>query len=128
LLAYDIPLIFSQGGFNTAFLLKLNTIMLKFGYGLDGVDVYPCWRTQDYVKLNSKDAKISLYKKIDKAMIAVSDFSGKDSIVDVDISGLKLGKVKAVNIETSEGIPVTEDRIKLNIPKYDYRGIMIEKE
>lgn len=127
LLAYDLPLIFSQGGFSTALLLKLNTIMLKFGYGLDNVEVYPSWKAQDFVKVNSKDAKLSLFKKDSSAMISVSDFGGKDSIVELDITALNLGKVKAVNIETNEIIPVEENRIKLNIPKYDYRVLLIEK-
>lgn len=127
LLAYDIQIVIPNGGFNAGIFQKVATAMLKFGYGLDGVDVYPCWKPQDYVKVDSKDAKISLYKKNGSAMITVSDFSGKDSSVNVDISGLKSGKVKAVNIETNEVVPVTENKINLNIPKYDYRVILIEK-
>ncbi len=127
-LAYDIPLVYSQGGLDAKALRTTFEKLYKFGYGLPDVESFPCWKNQKYVLINGAGIKMAVHRRNDgNAIIAVSDFSGKDNSCEIDFAGLGLGPLKVSNMETNTTLILQGTKAELKIPKYEFVLLLAEK-
>jgi hypothetical protein len=123
-LAFDLPILLNCGGVDERTRRRVKTELMKFGYGTDAVEVYPCWRRQNLVTTEIPDVKLALYKKTNSAILAVCDFGHAGKVV-VDISGLKFANPAVIHIENGKSNPVANGKLTLDIPKHDFRLLRI---
>ena len=121
-LAYDVPMVQHCGGM-TGTWRKVWNALKEWGYGTDEVEVFPCYEPSGKVQTDSKDIRLSEYRKKDgTTIVAVCSFghSGKAEV--------KFGfpVKKAVDFETGTELSLSGDTVEINLRKNDFKLIKIQ--
>lgn len=113
----------------TAGLAKAYQALYDFGYGLPDCSVYPYWERGQPVSIEGPPSKALVLGRAGKVLVLVTDWShsggGFTLAPDRQKLGLKIN-FTARDAETGDALKVTGDRIRLSIPKHDFRMVIIE--
>lgn len=99
----------------------------EFGIGESDVEFIGYWTNK--ITSDSKDVKISVYKRKSKVLLAPVNIGKKGVMQTVDLSNLKLVSIKKIyDAQTGEDLIQRYNNGKLTffVPRHDFRIILIE--
>jgi hypothetical protein len=89
----------------------------EFGIGDNGVTFTPYWDNKTIVS-DTKDVVAGYYQNGDKYLVLVSNLNRAEKEVSISLKGVKAATVK--NAETGAKIELSNDTVKIKIPRNDY--------
>ena len=112
-----------NGGGVTSTWYKVWTILKKFGYGTDNVEVFPCFAPSGKITTDANAVRLSEYRNKDgSAIVAASSFgyAGKTQIK------FAYSIKEAIDLETGKKIPVSNNSVEIELRKNDFKLIKVK--
>lgn len=103
--------------------------LFNYGYGLPAVRVWRYWEAGHPVSVSGIDASTLVCSKPGSALVVVSDWAnGGKARLKLDRAALGLqGDLKATDLEAKKPLPVEGEVVPFDIPKHDFKLILIEE-
>jgi hypothetical protein len=94
--------------------------------------IYPSWNVDNPVHCGSENIRISSYVRQDRkeTMIAVCDFGNPENGGDyeIDLTGLGYSQYNVTDAESGETLGVENGKVRLHLPRRDFRLLVIKGE
>lgn len=131
MLAIDLPMCLWQTNYDSIFTETWQRVY-QFGYGSPQVTVYPSWNVDNPVRCAAENIRISSYIRQDRheTMIAVCDFGNNENggEYEIDLSALGYPAYSVTDAESGVALGVADGKVKLTLPRRDFRLLIIKGE
>lgn len=127
MLTHEIFWVWNGG--DKGFYWPIKMKLYDFGYGYDHVKVWNYWE-KDYPMIVSGDTSSIIMCKENEAQALICNYGGDaDFTAELDLKKLGLkGRISVKNGENGQNVTVENNKIKFNLPKYDFIYLQIKGE